>query len=122
MPSARDAVLVKLGHRPLIPTESSGIVVKVLEQPLLGKRDHGRQPDQVGRVVAREQARRRVDEIRELVLLDVPGDIWELLGELVGKLEGQIEAGLEVGVERYRIGPAIGHGFLRDGHRHLHGN
>ncbi len=61
---------------------------------------------QVGRVVAREQARRRVDEIRELVLADVPGHVRELLGELVGELEGDVEAGLEVGVEHDRSRPA----------------
>ena len=101
-----DAVLVELGRRPLVPAESGGVVVEVLEQPVLGERDHRRQPDQVGRVVAREQARRRGDQVRELVLLDVPGHVRELLGELLGQLEGDVEAGLEVGVEHDRIRPA----------------
>ena len=104
----RDAVLVELGHGPLVPAESLGVAVKVLEQPLLGKRDHRRQPDEVRRVVAREQARRLVDEVRELVLLDVPGHVRVLLRELLGELEGDVEPRLEVGVERYRLGPAIG--------------
>ena len=102
-----DPVLVKLWHRPLVPAECRGVVVEVHEQAVLGERDHRRQPDQVGRVVAREQARRRVDEIRELVLLDVPGHVRELLCELLGEREGDVESGLEVGVEHNRIRPAV---------------
>ena len=112
-----DTRLVELRHGPLIPAESCGVVVKVLEQTVLGKRDQRRQPNQVGRVVAREQARRLVDEVRELVLADVPGDVRVLLRELIGELEGQVKAGLEVGIERYWIGSAVGRGFRRDGLR-----
>lgn len=78
-----DAVLIELGDRPLIPAKSCGVVVKVHEQPLSGKRDHGRQPDKVRRIVAREQPRRRVDEVRELVLADVPSDVRVLVRELL---------------------------------------
>ena len=90
-----NAVLVELRHRPVVPAKSSGVVVKVHEQPILGERDHRRQPEQIGRVVTREHERRRGDEVRELVLADIPGDVRVLLGELFGKLEGYIEAGLE---------------------------
>ena len=82
------------------------VVVEVLEQAVLDERDHRRQPDQVRRVVARQQPRRRGHEVRELVLADVPGDVRELLGELLRELERQVEAGLEVGVQLDRVGPA----------------
>ena len=90
-----NTVLVELRHRPVVPSESSGVGVKVHEQPILGERDHRRQPEQIWRIVAREHKRRRSDQVRKLVLADIPGDVRVLLGELFSKLEGHIEAGLE---------------------------
>ena len=62
----------------------------------LTRRDHRGQPDQVGRVVTREQARRRADQVPELVLADLPGHVRELLGELIGEFDRKVEAGFEV--------------------------
>ena len=105
-PVGPDPVLGELRRRPLVPAEGRRVVVEVLEQPVLDERDHRRQPDQVRRVVAGQQPRRRGHEVRELVLADLPGHVRELLGELVRELERQVEAGLEVGVELDRVGPA----------------
>ena len=55
MPSAATPVLVELWHRPLVPAERRRVVVQVHEEAILGERDHRRQPDQVRRVVTREQ-------------------------------------------------------------------
>ena len=74
-----DAILDELGGRPLVPPERRRVVVEVLEQVILHERDQRRQPDQVRRVVARQQARRRGHQVRELVLADVERHVRELL-------------------------------------------
>ena len=107
LPVAGDAVLDELGRRELVPAVRGHVLIEVLEQTVLDQRDHRRQPDQVRRVVARQQARRCGHEVRELVLLDVPGDVRVLLGELLGQLERDVEAGLEVGAQLDRIGSAV---------------
>ena len=47
-----------------------------------------RQADEVGRIVAGEDARAVLHQVGELVFLDVEGDIRELLGELFGQPRG----------------------------------
>src|SRR5690606_4952027 len=82
-----DSVLVELRHGPFVPAKSGGVLIKVLEQPLFGKRNHCWQPDEVGRVVDSQQAWRGVDEVRKLVLANVPTDVRELPLKLLGEPE-----------------------------------
>ncbi len=95
----RDPVLGQLGRGPLVPSEGGGVLVHVLQQPVMDQRHHARQPDEVRRVVAGQQAGRGVHQVGELVLFDVPGHVRELLGELVCQIEGKVESCLEIRVE-----------------------
>ncbi len=75
---------------------------------MFGEGNHGWQPDEIRRVVPREQARSLVDEVCKLVLLDIPGHVGVLFGELFGEFEGNIEPRLEVGIQHDWISAATG--------------
>ena len=101
-----DPVLRELGGRPLVPAEGGRVGVKVLEQSVLDQADHRWEPDQVRRIVARQEPRGGAHQVGELILADLPGHVRELLGELFRELERQVESGLEVGIQLDRIGAA----------------
>ena len=81
-----DAVLDQLGRRPLVPAVGGHIRVEVEQQAVLDQADHGGQPDEVRWVVAGQEQRALLHQVRELVLTDIPGDVRELLGELLAEL------------------------------------
>ena len=103
----RNPVLGQLGGRPLIPAERRGIVVEVHQQAVVDERHHRRQPDQIGRIVTRQQTWRGVHQVGELILADVPRHVGKLPSELLGQRERQIEARLEVGPQLHRLGPTV---------------